>query len=61
MDGLREFSYTRVVYIDSPRLTILLAGATLSYDIWRNLTLAWHTTREHRVQCAAFELQEELH
>jgi hypothetical protein len=34
--------YTRIEYVGSPRLdNTWSAGATLNYDIWRNLTLAW--------------------
>jgi hypothetical protein len=37
-----NLSYTRVEYINSTRLdNTWLADATLSYDIWRNLTLGW--------------------
>lgn len=37
-----NFSYTRVEYINSSRLdNAWLADATLSYDIWRNMTLGW--------------------
>jgi hypothetical protein len=37
-----SFSYTRIEYIDSSRLdNAWLADATLTYDIWRNMTLAW--------------------
>ncbi len=37
-----NLSYTRIEYIDSPRLdNAWSTDATLSYDIWRNMTLAW--------------------
>jgi hypothetical protein len=37
-----SLSYTKVQYLNSSRLdNSWLAEATLSYDIWRNMTLAW--------------------
>jgi hypothetical protein len=37
-----HFSYTRVEYVDTPRLdNAWLADVTLSYSIWRNMTLSW--------------------
>ena len=37
-----SLSYTRIEYIDSSRLdNTWSADVTLSYDIWRNMTLAW--------------------
>jgi uncharacterized protein (PEP-CTERM system associated) len=37
-----SLSYTRIEYIDSSRLdNTWSSDITLSYDIWRNMTLAW--------------------
>ena len=49
------FGYTRTEYIDSPRLdNAWLADLTLSYDIWRNMTLTWEYQYSSIVSNAAF-------
>ncbi len=43
-----HFSYTHIEYVDSPRLdNSWLADATLSYSIWRNMTLSWEYQYSH--------------
>jgi Putative beta-barrel porin 2 len=41
-NAFATFSYTRIEYVNSPRLdNAWAAGATLTYEMWRNMTLTW--------------------
>ncbi|MBV9062899.1 MAG: outer membrane beta-barrel protein, partial [Alphaproteobacteria bacterium] len=51
-----NLAYGRIEYVDTPRLdTTWVADATLSYAIWRNMSLVWDYQYSSTISNAPFQ------